>query len=412
MTSHNDNLSEKPEEFFPEEVADTAATKPRRRGRKALAIVAALALLGGGAAWGIDSMHKEVSLDVNGEIIEAGTFRGDVGELLDELAIDVADRDLVQPAADEALTDGMAITVRTAREIEIAVDDETTTVWTHGLTAAEALEQLGARGMNATMIASRSAERTAIDLPLVEDGEVNFAVDGEDYARYFNGAVDLDGALYLAEIELTELDTVEVQYLDEAPTVIVTRIEFRDGESTKPVEFETVYKNTTALYKGESRVAQAGEEGVETTYFTEKLVNGEVEEKEVNEVKVTTDPIDKIVEIGTKAKPVPVAPKPAATNSGGSSSSGSSASSGGAAPTSGVWAKLAQCESGGNPSIVSSNGLYHGLYQFSVSTWKSVGGSGLPSQASPAEQTKRAQMLQARSGWGQWPACSSRLGLR
>jgi len=78
---------------------------------------------------------------------------------------------------------------------------------------------------------------------------------------------------------------------------------------------------------------------------------------------------------------------------------------------SGVWAKLAQCESGGNPSIVSSNGLYHGLYQFTVSTWHSVGGSGIPSQASPAEQTKRAKILQARSGWGQWPACSRKLGL-
>ena len=53
-----------------------------------------------------------------------------------------------------------------------------------------------------------------------------------------------------------------------------------------------------------------------------------------------------------------------------------------------------------------------GLYQFSVATWQSVGGAGLPSQASPAEQTTRAQILQARSGWGQWPACSRKLGLR
>ncbi|NHB84791.1 hypothetical protein G7085_09740 [Tessaracoccus sp. HDW20] len=77
-----------------------------------------------------------------------------------------------------------------------------------------------------------------------------------------------------------------------------------------------------------------------------------------------------------------------------------------------MWARLAQCESGGNPRIVSSNGLYHGLYQFTVSTWRSVGGSGLPSRASAAEQTKRAKMLQAKAGWGQWPACSRRLGLR
>lgn len=77
-----------------------------------------------------------------------------------------------------------------------------------------------------------------------------------------------------------------------------------------------------------------------------------------------------------------------------------------------VWAALAQCESSGNPRAVSSTGRYHGLYQFSVPTWRSVGGTGLPSQATPEEQTNRARILQARYGWGQWPACSKKLGLR
>lgn len=73
------------------------------------------------------------------------------------------------------------------------------------------------------------------------------------------------------------------------------------------------------------------------------------------------------------------------------------------------WGALAQCESGGNPGVVSSNGLYHGLYQFDVQTWKSVGGSGLPSQASAAEQTKRAQILHSDRGSQPWPVCGSRL---
>jgi hypothetical protein len=73
------------------------------------------------------------------------------------------------------------------------------------------------------------------------------------------------------------------------------------------------------------------------------------------------------------------------------------------------WGALAQCESGGNPRIVSSNGLYHGLYQFSTSTWRSVGGSGTASQASPDEQTYRAKLLYNRSGAGQWPTCGRRL---
>ena len=72
------------------------------------------------------------------------------------------------------------------------------------------------------------------------------------------------------------------------------------------------------------------------------------------------------------------------------------------------WAAVAQCESGGNPRTNTGNG-YYGLYQFSLPTWRAVGGSGLPSDASAAEQTKRAQILYNRSGAGQWPVCGRKL---
>ena len=75
-----------------------------------------------------------------------------------------------------------------------------------------------------------------------------------------------------------------------------------------------------------------------------------------------------------------------------------------------VWDQLAACESGGNWAINTGNGYYGGL-QFTLSSWQGVGGSGYPNQASREEQIMRGQMLQARSGWGAWPACSARLGL-
>ena len=76
-----------------------------------------------------------------------------------------------------------------------------------------------------------------------------------------------------------------------------------------------------------------------------------------------------------------------------------------------VWDRVASCESGGNWSINTGNGYYGGL-QFSASSWRAVGGSGLPHQNSKVEQIKRGKILQARGGWGNWPGCSSRLGLR
>lgn len=75
-----------------------------------------------------------------------------------------------------------------------------------------------------------------------------------------------------------------------------------------------------------------------------------------------------------------------------------------------VWDRLAQCESGGNWNINTGNGYYGGL-QFTPGTWASVGGSGLPHEASREEQIARAQTLAERRGYSPWPACSAKLGL-
>jgi len=69
--------------------------------------------------------------------------------------------------------------------------------------------------------------------------------------------------------------------------------------------------------------------------------------------------------------------------------------------------KIASCESGGNPRAVSANGLYHGKYQFHPDTWRSVGGTGLPSRAPEVEQDYRAATLLVESGPGQWPVCGA-----
>ena len=83
-----------------------------------------------------------------------------------------------------------------------------------------------------------------------------------------------------------------------------------------------------------------------------------------------------------------------------------SASAGGS-----VWDRLAQCESGGNWGINTGNG-YSGGLQFAQGTWAANGGSGSAHNASRAEQIRVAERVRASQGWGAWPACSSRLGLR
>jgi hypothetical protein len=71
----------------------------------------------------------------------------------------------------------------------------------------------------------------------------------------------------------------------------------------------------------------------------------------------------------------------------------------------GTLEAIAACESGGDPEAVSPDGTYMGLFQFDQGTWESVGGTGLPTEASAEEQEYRAALLYSEAGSSPWPVC-------
>ncbi len=79
----------------------------------------------------------------------------------------------------------------------------------------------------------------------------------------------------------------------------------------------------------------------------------------------------------------------------------------GADPSAKDWQTLRMCESSGRYGVIASNGHY-GAYQFDPATWRSVGGTGLPSDASPAEQDYRALYLYRMRGWQPWECAGTR----
>jgi len=79
------------------------------------------------------------------------------------------------------------------------------------------------------------------------------------------------------------------------------------------------------------------------------------------------------------------------------------------APSSGstaaTLARIARCESGGNPAAVSAGGRYRGKYQFSRATWRALGGKGDPAKAPESVQDALAARLLAQRGTSPWPVC-------
>ncbi len=63
---------------------------------------------------------------------------------------------------------------------------------------------------------------------------------------------------------------------------------------------------------------------------------------------------------------------------------------------------VASCESGLNPNAVNPAG-YHGLFQFSESTWAAYGYGSI---YDPTAQARTAARMLASGGAGHWPNCA------
>ncbi|NMI00255.1 DUF4038 domain-containing protein [Pseudonocardia sp. K10HN5] len=80
-----------------------------------------------------------------------------------------------------------------------------------------------------------------------------------------------------------------------------------------------------------------------------------------------------------------------------------------------VWDRLARCESSGDWAIDTGNGYYGGL-QFDAATWRDYGGAEFAPRADQATReeqiTVATRVRDDRGGYGFWPACARKLGLR
>ena len=351
------------------------------------------------------TLDKDVTLDADGASSSISTFAGTVGDVLADEGITIGEHDIVAPSQSTELTDGTDIVVRYGRELTLTVDGAEQTYWTTARTVDDALSDLGVRADGAKLSASRSEPlgRSGLALDVVTPKDVTVVADGAE-KPLTSTATDVAGLLGEAGVTVREGDEVS---LDTAARVTaglrvhVVRVDRSQSTEVVDIAHGSRSEDTDALFTGEKKVVTPGVDGSKTVTYDDVFRDGVRAAHDVAGEVVDVAPVEEVVQVGTKARPV--APAPAAASS---SSSGGSVGGGADGLN---WGALAQCESGGNPSIVSGSGKYHGLYQFSVQTWRAVGGSGLPSQASAGEQTMRAKMLYNRAGAGQWPVCGKKL---
>jgi len=331
---------------------------------------------------------KLVQLDVDGTVVAVRTQSESVGELLAESKVALADQTRVSPAKATDLDAGDLVTVRHAKAVTLVVDGKISQRTVHEVDVADALNALGVKPQAGAHLSMALDERLGLDgnsLVVSNPKTVTLRVDGKTRS-FKTAAPTVQSLLKQANIAVGKIDEVKPglgSYLKAGQKLRVVRIEKVTKMQTLSVDHEVTFTDDKAMYKGDTEVVREGKDGADRAKVEMILADGKIRETRVISRSSIRKPIAEVQKRGTK--------DPNTVDGG-------------------VWDRIAKCESGGNWSINTGNGYYGGL-QFSLATWRSVGGTGYPHENSKAVQIKHAKILQKRSGWGQW-SCAAKVGLR
>jgi resuscitation-promoting factor RpfB len=379
--------------------------------RKIIPVVAAGAttIALAGTTFGYANLNKSVTLSVDGQASQVNTSTDTVAALLKSRGIEVTSHDVVAPHLDAKVEEGTRVAVKFGRQVTFTVDGAKQTIWTTALTVDEALSALAVDLAGAQLSTSRSSTigRQGLTIVIATEKTVVIIDAGKKRTITTTGQT-LANALAAAKITVDSDDKLSASpntRLLDGSKFTFTRVDIKSKTKKVKVDFDTIRKRTSNLDKGVTKVDTPGVSGVRAVTYRLVRHNGKTISRTKIKSKLIKKPVTEVILVGTRTT---VEQSSSGSSSSGSSSSSSSSSS---TPSDSVWDKLAECESGGNWSINTGNGYYGGL-QFSLSTWRAYGGSGYPHEASREEQIRIAKKLQADAGWGSWPACSSKLGLR
>lgn len=354
-------------------------------------LLVALTFAGGYAV----STHKTVTLTVDGKSTTVSTMKSHVIDVVQENGFDVGDRDDLFPAANESVEQSETIVLRRSRPLQISLDGrDSREVWTTASTVQGALAQLSMTD-TAPAAASRGSRVPLGGMSLPVVGARTAQIDDGGVVRTVRvAAANVAGFLEAAGAPLQQSDTVVPAAnspVSDGMQIQVTRVRVtRLTERVPLVPVNEVVQDVT-MNMSRQVVDDPGTPGVQDVTFAVATVNG-METGRLPVANVVIVPaINGKIRVG--AKPGTEVPEVSQGE---------------------TWDALSRCEAGGNWAINTGNGFYGGV-QFDQNTWERNGGLRYAQRADLAsreEQIAIAEVTRARQGWGAWPTCSGRLGVR
>ncbi|WP_407641724.1 transglycosylase family protein [Amycolatopsis panacis] len=352
------------------------------------AVLAVMVTVGGGGAAAL-AMNKSITVDVDGQQRTVHSYGGTVGEVLKEAGLSVGEHDSLSPSPQAAVGDRGVIKLERGRKLDLVVDGVQRPSWVRATTLGDALTQLGMSDLVAqgawTSLPSSGALPLEGSTVQVKTKKHITLYDGTNAPRQVTTtAVTTKEFASDLKLNLGPDDAIDGGLdvsLKDGAEVHVSRMGVSMVEQEETIDPEVQKVDDPTQLKGEQSVADPGTPGKKVvTYKVTKKNGAEVSRENVSE-KVVTAPKPKIIKVGTKQAPQP------------------------AIGDTGVWDRIAQCESTGNWSINTGNGYYGGL-QFDKQTWNAYGGGQYAPTADKATREQQIAVAEkvraARGGYSAW----------
>jgi len=194
---------------------------------------------------------KQISLVIDGKSQEVETRTGLLQELLDEQSITVGPHDEVSMPLNGSIADGDRIVIERAVPVNVTADGDTKTLYTTDASVEEAIQKAGITVGNEDKI------YPALDTSIKKDMKIR-----------------------------------------------VVRVTKRTVDVEQPIAYKVVKTADPSLYKGDNRVIVNGKEGTLVQHIEKVFQDGELVSKKMVGKTVATNRVDKVIAVGTKAKPV------------------------------------------------------------------------------------------------------------
>lgn len=373
-------------------------TDPSRSIHPAWRILLAVALVAVIVTAGISMVyHRSVTLVINGEKQQVGTYSQTVGEALDAAGYTVAEGDLIKPSPDTQLGSNTTITYQQQRPFTVDIHSgvgkraktERVTITTTAYTVGEALKEVKkvrpSYGVNVAL--DKRIPAGGLSVEAIAPRTIWLSDFGKKPVRVRVGAFTVREALEKLGNPLRSTDKVtpdpDTDLTSNMKIKVVRRGDMVKDRVIKLKPHEKILKDPSQL-AGIRTIIKRGKPG--QAILTERLVfdkKGRIVKRILIKRVVTVKPGRSTVKVGSQ-------------------------------PVDAVWDRLARCEAGGNWATNTGNGFFGGL-QFTQGTWEAHGGRAYAHRADLAtreEQITVGKRVQASQGWGAWPACTSSMGLR